>query len=300
MSSILAPRRMVLVHAHPDDEAISTGATMARYVADGAHVTLVTCTLGEEGEVLVPELHRLRSEEADQLGGYRIGELSAAMQALGVTDHRFLGQAGRWRDSGMMGTPSNEHPRCFWRADLAEATRELVTVLREVRPQVVVTYDENGGYGHPDHIQAHRIAMAAVDAVADPSYAPETGEPWQVAKVYWVALPRSVLQAGIDALRAAGDTTFFAGVERADDLPMGVPDELLSTAVDGRDYLDAKMDAMRAHATQISVEGPFFALSNNVGHKAFGMEYFRLVRGTAVVDDDADNGRETDLFAGLA
>jgi N-acetyl-1-D-myo-inositol-2-amino-2-deoxy-alpha-D-glucopyranoside deacetylase len=300
MSSIPAARRMVLVHAHPDDEAISTGAAMARYAADGAHVTLVTCTLGEEGEVLVPELHRLRSEEADQLGGYRIGELSAAMQALGVTDFRFLGQAGRWRDSGMMGTPSNDHPRCFWRADLAEVTRELVTVLREVRPQVLVTYDENGGYGHPDHIQAHRVAMAAVDVVADPSYAPETGEPWQVAKVYWTALPRSVLQAGIDALRAAGDTTFFAGVERADELPMGVPDELVSTAVDGRDYLDAKMDAMRAHATQISVEGPFFALSNNIGQKAFGMEYFRLVRGTAVVDDDAADGRETDLFAGLA
>jgi N-acetyl-1-D-myo-inositol-2-amino-2-deoxy-alpha-D-glucopyranoside deacetylase len=298
MSSIPAARRMVLVHAHPDDESIGTGATMARYAAEGAHVTLVTCTLGEEGEVLVPDLHRLRAEEADQLGGYRIGELSAAMQALGVADFRFLGQAGRWRDSGMMGTPSNEHPRCFWRADLREATRELTAVLREVRPQVLVTYDESGGYGHPDHIQAHRVAMAAVDAAADPMLAPEAGDPWQVAKVYWTALPRSVLQAGIDALRAAGDTTFLGGVERAEELPMGVPDDLISTEVDGRDYLDLKMDAMRAHATQISVDGPFFALSNNVGHKAFGVEYFRLVRGTAV-PDSADTGRETDLFAGL-
>jgi N-acetyl-1-D-myo-inositol-2-amino-2-deoxy-alpha-D-glucopyranoside deacetylase len=300
MSSILAARRMVLVHAHPDDESIGTGATMARYAADGAHVTLVTCTLGEEGEILVPELHRLRAEEADQLGGYRIGELSAAMRALGVTDFRFLGEAGRWRDSGMMGTPSNDHPRCFWRADLGEATRELVAVLREVRPQVMVTYDENGGYGHPDHIQAHRVAMAALDAAADPAYAPEAGDPWQVAKVYWTALPRSVLQAGIDALRAAGDTSFFAGVERAEELPMGVPDELVSTEVDARDFLDLKMDAMRAHATQISVDGPFFALSNNVGHKAFGVEHFRLVRGTAVPGDgDGDGRREADLFAGL-
>jgi N-acetyl-1-D-myo-inositol-2-amino-2-deoxy-alpha-D-glucopyranoside deacetylase len=298
MSSILAARRMVLVHAHPDDESIGTGATMARYAADGAHVTLVTCTLGEEGEILVPELHRLRAEEADQLGGYRIGELSVAMRALGVTDFRFLGQAGRWRDSGMMGTPSNDHPRCFWRADFDEATRELVAVLREVRPQVMVTYDENGGYGHPDHIQAHRVAMAALDAAADPTYAPEAGDPWQVAKVYWTALPRSVLQAGIDAMRAAGDTSLFAGVERAEELPMGLPDELVSTEVDARDYLDLKMDAMRAHATQISVDGPFFALSNNVGHKAFGVEYFRLVRGTAV-HGDGDTGREADLFAGL-
>jgi len=299
MSSIVAARRMVLVHAHPDDETIGTGATMAQYAAGGAHVTLVTCTLGEEGEVLVPDLHRLRSAEADQLGGYRIAELEAAMQALGVTDTRFLGQAGRWRDSGMMGTPANDHPRCFWRADLTEATRELVSILRDVRPQVVVTYDENGGYGHPDHIQAHRVTMTAVDAAADAGYAPESGDPWQVAKVYWTAVPLSVLQAGIDALRATGQPSFFGGVERAEDLPFAVSDDLISTEVDARDYLDAKMDAMRAHATQISVDGPFFALSNNIGQKAFGVEYFRLVRGTAAPDGDG-SGRETDLFAGLA
>jgi N-acetyl-1-D-myo-inositol-2-amino-2-deoxy-alpha-D-glucopyranoside deacetylase len=299
MSSIVAARRMVLVHAHPDDETIGTGATMARYAAGGTHVTLVTCTLGEEGEVLVPDLHRLRSAEADQLGGYRIAELEAAMQALGVTDIRFLGQAGRWRDSGMMGTPANDHPRCFWRADLAEATRELAWILRDVRPQVVVTYDENGGYGHPDHIQTHRVTMAALDAAADPGHAPETGDPWQVAKVYWTAVPLSVLQAGIDALREAGQPSFFGGVERAEDLPFAVPDDLISTEVDARDYLDAKMDAMRAHATQISVDGPFFAMSNNIGQKAFGVEYFRLVRGTVAPDGDG-GGRETDLFAGLA
>src|SRR6266568_7121744 len=243
VSPIEAARRIVLVHAHPDDESIGTGATMARYAADGTHVTLVTCTLGEEGEVLVPELHRLRAEEADQLGGYRIGELRAAMRALGVTDIRFLGEAGRWRDSGMMGTPANDNPRCFWRADRTEATRELVRVLRDVRPQVVVTYDENGGYGHPDHIQSHRVAMAAVDAAADPGFAPAVGDPWQVAKVYWTAVPLSALQAGIDALRAAGETEFFAGVERAEDLPFGVPDELVSTQVDARDFLEAKLDA---------------------------------------------------------
>jgi N-acetyl-1-D-myo-inositol-2-amino-2-deoxy-alpha-D-glucopyranoside deacetylase len=298
MTSIAASRRLLTVHAHPDDETISTGATMARYVAAGAHVTLVTCTLGEEGEVLVPALHRLRAEEADQLGGYRIGELAEAMRLLGVTDYRFLGGAGRWRDSGMMGTPANSHPRSFWQADLTEAVRELVTVVREVRPQVVVTYDENGGYGHPDHIQAHRVAMAAVDAAADPEFAADTGEPWPVAKVYWSAVPHSVLQQGIDALRAAGDTTFFGGVERAEDLPFSVPDDLISAEIDARDKLDAKLAAMRAHATQISVDGPFFALSNNVGQRAWGVEYFRLVRGEPG-PVNGQLGRETDLFAGL-
>src|SRR3712207_1046230 len=163
MRFVTADRRMLLVHAHPDDETINNGATMARYVAEGAEVTLLTCTLGEEGEVLVPELELLAAEHADQLGGYRIAELRAAMEALGVTDWRFLGGPGRYRDSGMMGTPANAKPRAFWNADLDEAVAHAVAVVREVRPQVLVTYDENGGYGHPDHIQAHRVAMGAVD-----------------------------------------------------------------------------------------------------------------------------------------
>src|SRR5438445_5878247 len=167
-----ADRRMLLVHAHPDDETIGTGATMAKYVADGAHVTLVTCTLGEEGEILVPELAHLAADKEDGLGEHRTGELAAAMKALGVTDHRFLGGPGRWRDSGMMGLPTNDDPGCFWQADLDVAVGELVRVVREVRPQVVITYDENGGYGHPDHIQAHRVAVAAFDAAADPGRYP--------------------------------------------------------------------------------------------------------------------------------
>jgi N-acetyl-1-D-myo-inositol-2-amino-2-deoxy-alpha-D-glucopyranoside deacetylase len=296
---IAAARRMLLVHAHPDDETIATGVTMARYATEGVHVTLVTCTLGEEGEVLVPALAGLRAEAGDQLGGYRIGELAAAMRQLGVTDHRFLGGAGRWRDSGMMGVPANDNPRCFWRADLAEAVAELVPVIREVRPQVLVTYDENGGYGHPDHIQAHRVAMAALDAAADPSWAPasgDPGDPWQIAKVYWSAMPMSVLQAGLDALRAAGQDHFFDGVARAEDLPFAIADELVSTEIDARDRLDAKLDAMRAHATQISVDGPFFALSNNIGQRAMGVEYFRLVRGELTLNG---HDREIDLFAGL-
>src|SRR5204863_8514171 len=150
------PGRLLLVHAHPDDESIGSGATMARYAAEGARVTLVTCTLGEEGEIHVPAPAGLAPDAADQLGGYRIVELERACAALGVADHRLLGGAGRYRDSGMMGLPTNDHARAFWRADLDEAAGHLVEIIREVRPQVMITYDENGFYGHPDHIPAHR------------------------------------------------------------------------------------------------------------------------------------------------
>ena len=293
-----AGRRLLLVHAHPDDESSGTGATMARYVAEGAHVTLVTCTLGEEGEVLVPALEQLAAKEGDQLGGYRYHELSEAMRALGVTDHRILGGPGRWRDSGMMGLPENDAPRAFWRADLAEATRYLVEVVREVRPQVLVTYDSNGGYGHPDHIQAHRVAMAAVDAAADPAYEPGLGAAWSVAKVYWTVMPRTHLQRGIDLLMEAGESSFF-GVTSADELPFAVPDELVTATIDGRAQLPAKMAALRAHASQVTADGPFFTMAEKVGEEAFGLEFFQLVRGEAGPADGPD-GREDDLFAGLS
>lgn len=290
-----ASRRLLLVHAHPDDETIGNGVTMARYVAEGAHVTLITCTLGEYGEVLVPELEFLSFEHDHQLGGYRIGELAAACAELGVTDHRFLGGPGRWSDSGMMGTSANGVPRAFWQADLDEATRELVAVVREIRPQVLVGYDENGGYGHPDHIQAHRVTMAAYDKASDPTYHPELGDAWQIAKVYWNCVPRSVLAESLRVMKAAG--TDFFGVESVDELPFGVDDSLVSAVVDGREHLDAKLAAMRAHATQISVDGPFFALSNNLGQRAFGLEYYTLVRGEPG-HRSTETGWEEDLFAG--
>jgi N-acetyl-1-D-myo-inositol-2-amino-2-deoxy-alpha-D-glucopyranoside deacetylase len=290
---------MLLVHAHPDDETINNGATMARYVAEGAQVTLLTCTLGEEGEILVPELEQLAADQADQLGGYRIWELRGAMDALGVTDIRFLGGPGRYRDSGMMGVPSNEHPRAFWNADLEEAVAHAVAVVREVRPQVVVTYDENGGYGHPDHIQAHRVAMGAVAAAADPAYRPDLGEAWTTAKVYWCCFPRSVAQQGIDAMAALGDTSFFEGVTSADDLPFAVPDDLVTAAIDGSGFVRQKDAAMRAHPTQILVDGPFFALSNNLGLEVLGIEYYRLVQGERGPAGPGDEGWEDDLFAGL-
>jgi len=286
-----ADRRLLLVHAHPDDETIGSGATMAKYAADGAHVTLVTCTLGEEGEILVPELVHLGADKEDALGEHRIGELAAAMKALGVTDHRFLGGPGRWRDSGMMGTPSNDNPACFWQADLEVAVGELVRIMREVRPQVVITYNENGGYGHPDHIQAHRVAVAAFDAAGDPRRYPDAGEPWQPTKLYYTAFPVSFLRMGYDALKEMGEEAPF-GVTSPEELDFGDPDDTITTEIDARDRLEAKMDAMRAHATQIETDGPFFALSNHVGHRAFGMEFYRLVRG----NPPAAGTKETDLF----
>ena len=198
----------------------------------------------------------------------------------------------------MMGTPANEHPRAFWNADLDEAVAHAVAVVREVRPQVLVTYDENGGYGHPDHIQAHRVAMAAVAAAADPAYRPDLGEAWDVAKVYWCCFPRSVLQQGIDALAAAGETSFFQGVTKAEDIPFSVPDEDVAAAVDGREFVARKDAAMRAHPTQILVDGPFFALSNNLGQEVLGVEYYRLVKGERG-PAGGPNGWEDDLFAGL-
>ena len=267
---------------------------MARYADEDAGVTLVTCTLGEEGEVVLPDLAHLQADHDDTLGQFRIAELSTACEALGVRDHRFLGGAGRWRDSGMMDTPANERPNAFWQADLDEPTAALVEILREVQPHVLVTYDENGAYGHPDHIQAHRVAMAAVAASARADYRPDLGQPWQVAKVYWTAMPRSVLAEGLERMKAAGHDFFEA--ETVDDLPVGTPDELVTTAIDASAYLPAKLAAMRAHATQISADGPFFALADGVGQQAFGTEYYQLVQGPRGASDEAF---ETDLFAGL-
>jgi N-acetyl-1-D-myo-inositol-2-amino-2-deoxy-alpha-D-glucopyranoside deacetylase len=277
----------MFVHAHPDDEAIGTGATMARYVADGAHVTLVTCTLGEEGEIHVPALAGLAADQADQLGGYRIAELAAACAALGVIDHRFLGGAGRYRDSGMMGLPTNDHPRAFWRADLDDAAGQLAEIMREVRPQVLVTYDENGFYGHPDHIQAHRVAMRAAELAGDAA----------PAKIYWTTVPRSVIEAGLKEFGETSDNP-FAGVDDVDDLPFGTPDEKIAARVDGHEYADQKVAAMRAHATQIPATSWLFAVAGNFGAEFMGVEYYQLVAGTRG-PGSGPYGLEDDLFAGL-
>jgi N-acetyl-1-D-myo-inositol-2-amino-2-deoxy-alpha-D-glucopyranoside deacetylase len=255
--------RILLVHAHPDDETINNGATMAKYAALGAQVTLVTCTRGEEGEVLVPELAHIAASDRDELGTHREVELADAMKALGVTDFRFLGAPDiSYRDSGMMDTPPNNRPDVFWQADLQQASRYLVAIIDEIKPHVLITYDEIGGYGHPDHIQAHRVAMEA-----------SKKSQWQIPKIYWNTMPKSVIADGIEKMKALGSDFF-------------------------NEYVQAKMDAMAAHKTQIALDGPFFALSNNIGLQVWGNEYYTLVHGQA--HDPFDNdGRETDLLAGI-
>jgi N-acetyl-1-D-myo-inositol-2-amino-2-deoxy-alpha-D-glucopyranoside deacetylase len=305
-TGIDAERRFLLVHAHPDDETIANGATMAKYAAEGVHVTLVTCTLGEMGEVLVPDLAHLASDRDDGLGQHRIGELAEAMEVLGVEDHRFLGGPGLYRDTGMIESedggamvPAEVRPDSFWRADLLEASDYLVEVIREVRPQVLTTYDPYGAYGHPDHIQAHRVAMYAAALAAVPSYRAELGKAWDIPKIYWNAMSENRMREGLRSLRAMGDTTTFAEMDPDGPLPpFATPDEWLTAAIDGMDYVDQKMKAMAAHATQITVDGPFFALSNNLGNMIWGIEFYRLVKGVPG-DPDPETGLESDLFAGL-
>ena len=286
MKSTYAGYRALLVHAHPDDETINNGATMAMYAALGAEVTLVTCTRGEEGEVLLDDhAHRAAALE-DSLGEHREIELKDAMSALGITDYRFLGAPEvKYRDSGMMGTEPNNRGDNFWNADFDVATSQLTQIIDEIKPHILITYDEIGGYGHPDHIQAHRVAMAAAERSS-----------WQIAKIYWNVMPRSVIQEGIDAMAALGSD--FMGVDSADDLPFAKDDSFVTAHIDGNEYVEAKMSAMRAHATQIAVDGPFFALSNNLGLQVWGNEYYTLVKGDKSGPFDKV-GREVDLFSGI-
>ena len=278
--------RALLVHAHPDDETINNGATMALYAAMGAQVTLVTCTRGEEGEILTPELSHLASSDTDALGEHRETELANAMQALGITDFRFLAQGeGRYRDSGMMGTEVNNRSDVFWQADLEEAADHLVKVIEEIKPHILITYDEIGGYGHPDHIQAHRVAMRASEK-----------SDWQIQKIYWNTMPKSVLAESMAKMKELGSD--FFGADSVDDLPFAKDDSFVTTLIDGNSYVEAKMAAMKAHHTQISLDGPFFALSDNLGLQVWGNEYYTLVKGEKSAPFDS-NGREADLFSGV-
>lgn len=263
-------RNLLLVHAHPDDESIGTGATMARYAAEGARVTLVTCTAGELGEIIAPALRVLLP---DELGEHRIGELERACAALGVTDHRFLGGAGRYRDSGMMGLPGNDDPRCFWQANGDEAATLLAAIIEEVEADAIVTYDANGFYGHPDHIQAHRVAWRACELAG--------GTP----KFYATAMPRSVLAQSVEL---PADSWF----RRVTELSVSVPDDQVTTEIDATPYLAAKMAAMAAHETQITVDGDLYALSDDRGYRALGREYYTLLAGPRGPGDPY----ERDLF----
>jgi N-acetyl-1-D-myo-inositol-2-amino-2-deoxy-alpha-D-glucopyranoside deacetylase len=292
MTSRAADRRLLFVHAHPDDESIETGATIAKYAAEGAQVALVTCTLGELGEIIPAELAHLAADADDTLGQVRTAELAAACAALGVTDHRFLGGPGRWRDSGMAGWAGNAAAGSFWQADVGEAAAELAQMIIEVRPQVVVSYDANGYYGHPDHIQAHRVAWRAHQ---------DTGI---AVKFYATAMPRSVLAEavrvhGAPAAEDAGWPAGFRAAASIDDLPFGVPDDQVTTEIQAGQYLEAKLEAMRAHRTQIAVDGRRYALAGDMtGQRALSREFYTLLDG-ARGPGTGPFGREADLFAGI-
>jgi N-acetyl-1-D-myo-inositol-2-amino-2-deoxy-alpha-D-glucopyranoside deacetylase len=294
----MSDRRMLLVHAHPDDEAIPTGVTMAKYADAGVAITLVTCTLGEEGEVVAPELAHLASGAEDALGEHRMRELHEACELLGVSDVRLLGGPGRWRDSGMMGEATNDDPRSFWQADMREAVGELVKVIREVRPQVVITYDENGAYGHPDHIQAHRVTKHAFRAAAHVGQLEDAGEPWAASKLYYSAIPKSGLREAMEWFKQAGQPGFFEGVENVDDLPIGTPDELVTTMISAPEHTGRKLAALRAHRSQVNEQMPFFSLPPEMAERFWGVEHYTLAEGTRG-PGTGPSGWEDDLFAGL-
>jgi N-acetyl-1-D-myo-inositol-2-amino-2-deoxy-alpha-D-glucopyranoside deacetylase len=289
--------RLLFVHAHPDDETITNGVTIAHYVARGAQVQVVTCTLGEEGEVIGDQWAQLAADYADQLGGYRIGELTAALHALGVGAPAYLGGPGRWRDSGMAGSEPRDRQR-FADADEREAVGALVAVIRAMRPHVVVTYDANGGYGHPDHIQAHRVTATAVAAAG--SSGDYSGQPWSVPKLYWTVIARSAFTAGWEAL-GPGDLRAEWVIPPADgDFgQLGYPDDEIDAVIDAPEALPAKQAALAAHATQLTVgpTGRALALSNNFALPIVAQEHYILAVGEPGERDE--RGWETDLLAGL-
>ena len=287
--------RLLFVHAHPDDESLSNGATIAHYSARGAQVRVVTCTLGEEGEVIGDRWAELAADRADQLGGYRIGELTTALRALGVSAPIYLGGAGRWRDSGMSGSPKRARQR-FMDADEREAVGALVAIIRELRPHVVVTYDPNGGYGHPDHIHAHTVTTAAVAAAGIDDY---PGESWAVPKFYWTVLAESAFETGWSALSRA-DLLPDWTIPPREEFSFGYTDSDIDAVVEADpDAHAAKVAALAAHATQVVVgpTGRACALSNNMALPIVAQEHYVLVAGSAGERDE--RGWETDLLAGL-
>lgn len=272
------------VHAHPDDESIGTGGALARYAEEGIRTVLVTCTGGEAGEIAHPEL-----ASPENLAAVRRLELEEAGRILGLHQLHLLG----YRDSGMAGAPDNDHPESFHQASLDEAVGRLVALVRAERPQVLVTYDERGFYGHPDHIRANRITVAAFTAAADPTRYPDAGAPWQASKLYYTAAPRSALKTFGALLREAGiepPPTLDGRAEPA----WGTPDELITTYLDVSAQVERKRQALLAHATQMGPEVFFSKLPEPLFQLAFGQETFQLVRSLVAVP-----APEEDLFAGL-
>ncbi|HET7724547.1 MAG TPA: N-acetyl-1-D-myo-inositol-2-amino-2-deoxy-alpha-D-glucopyranoside deacetylase [Propionibacteriaceae bacterium] len=290
-------RRLLLVHAHPDDESSSTGATIARYCAEGAQVTLVTCTLGEEGDVIREELSHLTPGAG--LASHRLDELHAAAAALGLTDYVRLGGDGRYHDSGMAhaedGTATARDETtdtAFWNADLLEAALSLVSVVRDRRPQVVVSYDPFGMYGHPDHVMAHRVMTYACVLSGVHGYRPELGAPWTVSRTFWVTNGSADMAAMMEAAKAAGIEQFWGEVDPDGPLPpMITRSEEVDVRVPVGPYRTNKLAALRAHHSQVDLEDPFWKLMTDI--ETLG-ESFRLASGVPL-----PSMASSDLFEGL-
>ncbi|AZI57453.1 N-acetyl-1-D-myo-inositol-2-amino-2-deoxy-alpha-D-glucopyranoside deacetylase [Nakamurella antarctica] len=281
--------RLLAVHAHPDDESITMGGSLAHYARAGVEVTILTCTLGEEGEVIPPALAGLVAAEADQLGGYRHGELAAACVALGVRDHRYLGGIGAFRDSGMVGTPSAHHPRAFTHAaaggvDHSRAVAALARVIEEIAPHVVLTYDSDGGYGHPDHVAAHQVTVAAALSAGVP-------------RVLAVVRPDEAARAALAAFVVPDG--YLPGVPA--DLGYLAPAEQIVVEIDLGHVERERRAALAAHATQVELLTDGFALSNRIAQPLMSREYFKLLAGVPVprVDSHTQVAAD-DIFAGLS
>jgi N-acetyl-1-D-myo-inositol-2-amino-2-deoxy-alpha-D-glucopyranoside deacetylase len=268
-------RTLLFVHAHPDDESVSTGGTIAHHVAQGDRVCVVTCTQGEQGKIALPELAQASADRDDTLGQIRAGELAQALRALGVDDHRWLVHQGCYRDSGRMGLASNDRPEAFWQADVDQAGAWLAQVIRQLRADAVVTYDPVGGYHHPDHIQAHRVAMRAVE-MAQMCTPQLTGAPWPVPHVLWCAVPRRLIQAELDELaRHQGDHPYLWVDTDLGQYPDGVHDEAeIAVQLDVSAQLGAKRVALGCHRTQLSVHGDYWVLASGRGMRIQDREWY--------------------------
>jgi LmbE family N-acetylglucosaminyl deacetylase len=271
------PLTLMAVHAHPDDEASSTGGLLARCAAEGIRTVLVTCTDGQCGDGPGGVKPGAPGHDPDAVAAVRRKELERSCSILGVDHLELLGYV----DSGMMGWPTNEAPGSFWNTPVQDAAARLATLLRQYRPDVVVTYDENGFYGHPDHIQAHRITMAAADLLAD------SGIP---AKLYWTTVPRTAMAEFADAVRAAGGDWEEPG---PDDPVIGLPDADISSWIDVHKFAEQKFRALGAHASQLD-NAFFLRVGLDRFRELFGVETFVRVRDTSGVALPED-----DLFAGL-
>jgi N-acetyl-1-D-myo-inositol-2-amino-2-deoxy-alpha-D-glucopyranoside deacetylase len=284
----VSQRTLLAVHAHPDDEAIATGGVLARAAAEGKRTAVVTCTGGERGEVAGAGFDPL--EVQPRLAEVRADELARALVILKAGPPRLLG----YRDSGMLGDAGNDDPGAFWQAPFDQAVGRLVGHIRALRPEVVVTYDGYGGYGHPDHIQTHRVALVAAEAAAwEPLY-PETGEPWLTPKIYFATLPKGAVATFNRLLAERALPSPFGEAVRAEDIAVGAWERDITTVVDVRPWLGRKLRALRCHASQLAPESFFLNVPDELAELAFGREWFIRHRSDVVAPVPED-----DLFAGL-